>query len=161
MTEPVSITGARELNRRLANISDGQRLLLRLQTETVREAKRLVPRKTGNLGRSIAPGYLTSRDALVVARAGYALFVEQGTGVYGPTHRPITPKRAKVLAWRTGAVTLSGASRHAGGQELAGWAFAKSVKGRKATPFLLPGAQKAVSGAAVKGIVIDLWNAGA
>jgi hypothetical protein len=43
----------------------------------------------------------------------YADKVEGGTGIFGPSKRPITPKRAKVLAFTVGGKTV----------------FAKSVKG--------------------------------
>jgi hypothetical protein len=45
----------------------------------------------------------------------YALFMEQGTGIYGPNHTPIVPTTKKALAW------------YANGA----WHFAKSVKGSK------------------------------
>lgn len=157
------IRGMRQLHSRLENISDGKGILLKLQIDTVAEAKRLtVPiRKTGNLGRSIRPGFLSASKAFVNAEASYAAYVEKGTGIYGPKHRPIVPKTKKVLAWRTGSVTLSGRSRVKGGQETAGWAFARSVKGRKPTPFLEPGARKAVERGGLKDVVIKLWNEGA
>jgi hypothetical protein len=158
-----SIKGLRQLNARLDNISDTRAILGKLQIDTVAEAKRLtVPiRKTGNLGRSIRPGFLSGSKAFVNAEASYAAYVEKGTGIYGPKHKPIVPRTKKMLAWRVGAVTLSGRSRVKGGVEQAGWAFARSVRGRKATPFLEPGARKAVDSSNVKGIVINLWNEGA
>ncbi len=73
------IRGAKELSKRLHAIGDGRKLLGRLQIQTTYEAKKLVPRKTGNLGRSITPGFLSAREALVHARAGYAAYVEKGT----------------------------------------------------------------------------------
>jgi hypothetical protein len=158
-----SIRGMRQLNARLDNISDTQQILRKLQIDTVAEAKRLtVPiRKTGNLGRSIRPGFLSARKAFVNAEASYAAYVEKGTGIYGPRHKPIVPRTKKVLAWRTGAVILSGRSRVKGGVEQAGWAFARSVRGRKATPFLEPGARKAVEKGGLKDVVINLWTEGA
>jgi hypothetical protein len=157
------VKGMRQLHSRLENISDTKAVLLKLQLNTVEEAKRLtVPiRKTGNLGRSIRPGFLSGTKAFVNAEASYAAYVEKGTGIYGPKHKPIVPRTKKMLAWRTGAVTLSGRSRVKGGVEQAGWAFAKSVKGRKATPFLEPGARKAVERNGLKDVVIKLWNEGA
>lgn len=115
-------------------------------------------RKTGNLGRTTHPGPISDRQAEIDASADYAGFVERGTGLYGPRHRAIVPVNAKVLAWRTGAVTLAGRSRVSGGKELAGWAFARSVKGRKATPFLLPGAQKALADQGLKAALVKPWN---
>ncbi len=52
----------------------------------------------------------------------YALFVHEGTGIYGPKGVPITPKRAKFLRWR----------KKQGG----GYVYAKIVKGMRPNPFL-------------------------
>lgn len=156
----MSITGLDKLNRRLDAIANDRATLQRAQMLGVAEAKRLtIPiRKTGNLGRGIVPGALTDTSALVVATAGYSAYVEKGTGIYGPRHKKIVPRRAKVLAWRTGATRLSGRSRTSGGRELAGWAFARSVRGRRATPFLEPGVRKAITGSRLKADIIDRWN---
>ena len=50
----------------------------------------------------------------------YARYVHEGTGLYGPTNRPIRPRRARALSWR------------AGGQRV----FAREVRGAKPQPFL-------------------------
>lgn len=153
------IEGVDGLRARLAAIGDTARLLEGLQIATIAAAKTNTEpfRKTGNLGRSIRPGARNTREAFVHAGANYAAHVEKGTGIYGPRKAPIRPRRANVLAWRTGDTRLTGRSRVSGGRETAGWAFAKSVKGRPATPFLVPGATTAVRerGAA---IVVELWN---
>lgn len=158
-----TVRGGDKLMKRLHAMSDGEKLLARLQTEVTAEAKRnTVPfRKTGNLGRTIRPGYLSATQAFVHARASYAAYVEKGTGIYGPNRRPIVPKRARVLAWRTGAVTLGGGSRVKGGVEQAGWAFAKSVRGRPATPFMEPAAKAVAQRNGLKELAIELWNGAA
>lgn len=158
------VKGVPQLQARLKAIGDTKGLLTLLQVGTVQEAKRLVPRKTGNLGRSIVPGRVSATSAYVDANAKYAAFVEDGTGIYGPRKRKIVPVRASVLAWRTGgssSVRLSGRSRVIGGKEQAGWAFAQSVRGRPATPFLIPGAKNAVSRAKLGDIVVKKWNGAA
>lgn len=53
--------------------------------------------------------------------AHYALFVMKGTGIYGPTGTPITPKRASFLVFR--------------GRD-GGLVYARSVRGQRAQPFL-------------------------
>ncbi len=148
------------LLRRMTAIGQTQPILRALQISTVHEAQVLAPRKTGFLQRNIVPGPLTKDYAIVEARAPYSAFVEYGTGIYGPLHRKIVPKTASVLAWRVGAVRLTGRSRVSGGQETAGWAFARSVRGRPATPFMLPGAQNALGKAGVQ-VIIDEWNGAA
>jgi len=51
----------------------------------------------------------------------YAAYVHQGTGIYGPSHRPIRPVRARVLSWQ---------------QAGAGRVFAREVRGSRPQPFL-------------------------
>lgn len=153
------ITGGDALNKRLSAISDTRKLLQKLQTETAANAKRLVPRKTGNLGRSIVPGYLSARDALVVARAGYAAAVEKGT-------RPheIRPRNKQALRFpaRGVSTTLGGRVRSAAARQPGAYAFATLVHhpGTRAQPFMLPGAQKAVKDNGVD-VIVELWNGAA
>jgi hypothetical protein len=63
------------------------------------------------------------------SRLYYAMWVHNGTGIYGPRHMRITPKTANVLAWKS---KVYGAKRG----KYAGWVFAKSTKGMKPNPFL-------------------------
>jgi hypothetical protein len=145
------LDGLPQLNRRLKAIGMTEGLLKSIQLQAVREAKELVPRKTGYLARSIGPGSLTRSFAIVHANAGYAAFVELGT-------RPhvIRPKRKRVLSWpAAGSARLSGRTRNGGTR-----VFARRVNhpGTKAQPFLVPGARKALSGAGFKNIVTRQWN---
>ncbi len=158
----MTLEGGKQLRARLKAIGDTRAVLKGLQIGSVEEAKRLaVPfKKTGNLQRSIQPGSLTDSSAIVQARAPYAAYIERGTGLYGPSKKKIVPRNAKTLAWRTGATRLSGRSRTQGGQPAAGWAFAKSVRGRRPTPYLLPGAKKAAKERGAD-VVVELWNGAA
>lgn len=94
------------------------------------EARRLCPVDQGTLRRSIT-FRVDSNGTSAVGRVGsnleYALAVEVGTGIYGPVGRPITPKRSPVLVFpgKNGTV------------------FARSVRGRPATPYLRPALQAA------------------
>jgi hypothetical protein len=160
-----AIEGLTALQKRFAAISDSRMMLGQIALLAIKEAKDIAPRKTGNLGRTIRLGTVTDTNAQIMAGGvrgvGYARYVEEGTGLYGPRKRRIVPVKAKVLAWRTGGPSvqrLSGKSRTRGGKQLAGWAFAKSVKGRPATPYLLPGAKKAMSKAGLADRVISAWN---
>lgn len=54
----------------------------------------------------------------------YAMWVHDGTGIYGPKRMPITPKRGKVLAFKS---VKYGKSKTI---------FAKSVKGMRRNQFL-------------------------
>lgn len=153
------ITGMGDLNKRLSAISNGRTLLQKMQLEAVANAKRLVPRKTGNLGRSIHPGSVSARDAFVWAGAGYAAYVELGTRAHD-----IVPRNAQALRFpaRGTSTTLGGRVRSSAARTPGAYAFAKRVRhpGTKAQPFLVPGAKKAVDDNGVD-IIIELWNGAA
>ncbi len=156
------IRGGKALSKRLHNIDDGRALLRKLQIDTTAEAKRLVPRKTGNLGRSIRPGFLSARDALVVAEANYAAYVELGT-------RPhiIRPRNKKSLRFPASgtSTTLGGRARtgEVRAKGNAAFVFTGEVHhpGTRPHPFLVPAAKKAASSSGLKDVVIKLWNDGA
>lgn len=149
----MSLDGLPQLNRRLKAISQGTSILRSIQLQAVREAKELVPRKTGYLGRSIGPGSLTNSFAIVHANAGYAAFVELGTKPH-----VIRPSRKRMLSWPKNASgrRLSGRARSNAGPRV----FARKVNhpGTKAQPFLVPGARKALAGAGFKNIITRQWN---
>lgn len=87
-------------------------------------AQQLAPVDTGRLRQSGDTEMRPGRGSLV-ARVGFyvrhAWWVHEGTGIYGPRRRPITPRRARVLAWR---------------DRRGGWRYARSVKGMRPHPFL-------------------------
>lgn len=88
------------------------------------QAVRNAPEHTSNLINSITTdirgsGYRT--EAEIKATAKYALFVHEGTGIFGERGAPIVPVRAKALRFTT-----------ADGQVI----FRRSVKGMKGRPFL-------------------------
>lgn len=147
------LQGKRQLAARLDAVGDTRVLLRRIQIEGVREAKLLVPRRTGNLGRTIRLGDVNDSHCEIVAggqnRVGYAGAVELGS-----RPRVITPKRAKALAW--------GGKRTLGGRLRAGQKpqfFARSVKhpGNKAKPFLVPGLKKAAE-RNMGPVIVEVWN---
>ena len=142
------VEGTDQLLARLEAMGRTHGVLREAQIRTVREAKLLVPRKTGHLGRSIVPGRVSRDSATVEARTPYAAAVEFGT-------RPhiIRPRKAKVLAWG-GTRRLSGALRKGS----APTHFARSVRhpGTRAQPYLVPGARKAISD--IKDAIVTLWN---
>ena len=55
----------------------------------------------------------------ITTRVNYAAFVHEGTGLYGPMHRRITPSQASVLAFVSGGKQV----------------FAKSVSGQRPNPY--------------------------
>ncbi len=152
-----SLEGLPALNRRLNAIKDGRGLLREVQLSAVHEAKALVPRKTGNLGRTISKGQLTDVFAIVQATAPYAAFVELGTKAH-----VIRPRSKRILAWPANAAgaRLSGRARTStrrGGN--GGMRFARVVHhpGTKAQPYLVPAAKTALRKIGVRRI-IESWN---
>ena len=152
-----SIQGLGALNRRMAALQGplGVKVTRQLGLSTVREAKLLVHRKTGNLGRSIRIQSVTEHSAVVVAGARYASYVEFGTRAH-----EITPRARQALRFAASPAgrRLSGAPRKG-----AAVVFAKRVHhpGTKPYPFLVPGAKRAIAGSGLKDVVIDVWNSAA
>lgn len=98
-----------------------KRLTLRVQAG----AKRRAPVRKGRLRSSISAtvySYPTGPVGRVSTHVNYAWFIMKGTGVYGPKHAPIYPKRAKFLKFKP-----KGRSKYV---------YVRSVKGIKPNPFL-------------------------
>lgn len=135
----VQIKGLKELRNRLEAIDDLGPLMRDLALSAVAEQKRLSPVKTGNLRRSINVGRITDRTAETIARAEYASYVEYGTKAH-----EIRPRNRRVLRFKVG-------NRYV---------YARKVRhpGTRAQPFMIPGAQKAVSGVALQERIVKLWN---
>ena len=149
------IVGLSALEKRMVAVSHPRGVMQMLGLVTVREAKLLVHRKTGNLGRSIRVQSVTDTSATIIAGARYAGFVEFGTRAH-----EITPRARKALRW-----AASPAGRRLSGAPRVGAAvvFAKRVHhpGTKPYPFLVPGARRAVAGSGLRDVVIDAWNGAA
>lgn len=126
---PTSIKLKVKLNRSVARASalDAARKdLPRRAAKVQREARRLAPKRTGDLRRSIDV-LLYETSAGPVARIGsdskVARWQHEGTGIYGPTGRPIRPVRARVLRFKP-----KGARK---------FVYAAQVRGVKPTRFLV------------------------
>jgi hypothetical protein len=152
------LSGDEALRKRLRAIKDTRQLLGQVALLGVSEAKHIARRdltKTANLERSIRLGTVTEKSAQVIAggtsNVGYARYVEEGTGLYGPKKRRIVPRRARVLSWVGGGSRLTG--KGAGSRRI----FAMSVSGRKPTPYLVPGVRIAVKKAGVD-VIVEVWN---
>jgi phage gpG-like protein len=88
-------------------------------------ARQLCPVDTGRLRASITVEMTRNRSRLacrVGTNVKYARFVHDGTGIYGPHSRPITPTHGQVLVF---------IPRGSNAQ-----VFASSVRGAPAVPFL-------------------------
>lgn len=153
------INGIKALRARLKAVGDNRGVLRLLAQQGVAEAKRLVPHQTGHLARTIRVGTVTETSALVLAggplNVGYARYVEEGTGLYGPHRRKIVPRRAKVLRWKGGGSRVTG--RGKGSR----WIVARSVKGRRATPYLVPGVRKGLAKGGFKKNIVKAWDSAA
>jgi hypothetical protein len=148
------VVGVPQLQARLHAVggTGSSALMRQFGLRTVREAKLLVHRKTGNLGRSIRLASATPTQAVVIAGAHYAAYVELGT-------RPhtITPKVARVLAWG-GARRLSGALRT--GAKPTNFAMVVHHPGTKPYPYLIPGAKIAVQSGGAQ-VIVQAWDGAA
>lgn len=85
----------------------------------------LAPHRTGTLQRSVLT-QVNYPEGKVQVQEKYGAFIEEGTGIYGRSGTPITPKRAKALRWNG----------------VGGVMFAKSVNGMRARPVFKPGVEK-------------------
>jgi hypothetical protein len=157
MATTFTITGQRQLQARLDAIGKAPREMLReVGLTAVADAKKIVPRRTGNLGRTIRIGSLTDTHVEVMAggqlNVGYAAVVE-----YGSRPHVILPKRRKALAWG-GARTLGGRLRSGGTPTN----FARRVNhpGTRPKPFLIPAFSHALDIVGLSMIVKE-WNGAA
>jgi hypothetical protein len=148
------IEGLTALQKRFAAISDTRMMLGQIAILAVKEAKERVPRKTGNLGRSIRLGTITATNAQIIAGGvggvGYARDVEFGTRAH-----VIVPKTKKALAWG-GDRRLSGSLRT--GAQATNFARRVNHPGSRAKPYLVPGAKAAVEEAGLAKILVEVWN---
>lgn len=154
---PSTIDGVDSLIARLNAIGDprlGQDILRQIGDRTVLNAKTAVPRKTGNLGRSIQIIEATDEEVTVAAQASYARAVEEGTQPH-----TITPRAKKALRWAATASKRRLSGRPAKRARVR-WAFAKWVRhpGTGPRPYLIPGARKALDDTDIGEAVVEVWN---
>lgn len=142
-----------ELQRRFAAMADHRQMLGQIAILAVSYAKNNVPRKTGNLGRTIRVGSITDDSAQLLAGGqggvGYAQAVE-----FGSRPHTIVPTRRKVLAWG-GNRRLSGSLRS--GARATSFATKVDHPGTKPQPFLKPAVEKAVEDTGVN-LIVKAWN---
>jgi phage gpG-like protein len=80
------------------------------------DGRKILRGSSGKLERSFVRLYAGPDAATIGSKVSYAVFAQTGTGVYGPKHQRITPKRGKALRFKSGGR----------------WMFAKSVEGSPA-----------------------------
>lgn len=98
-------------------------------------ARRGTPVDTGRLRASLTVQFLPGPVARIGSAEKHAIMVHEGTGIYGPTGRPITPKNGTFLRWPATNNSGAGRRRYKGGRTEA-YVYARSVKGMKGRPFL-------------------------
>jgi hypothetical protein len=95
-----------------------------------------IGKNTGGMVQSLHLSKLGKSGFTVAFGKHYATFFHGGTGIYGPTGRPIRPKVAKVLAFSVrGAKGFKGSKKGKGTKQ---FAF-RSVKGSPPRPLLPEG----------------------
>lgn len=104
-------------------------------------ARRRVPVDRGTLRASLAVSF-NRKGTTVFARIGsnlpYAIFVHEGTGIYGPKGTPIRPRNRSVMVFTPRKFSPTGK------RIKSGKVFTTKVAGMKGTPYLrdaLPAAQ--------------------
>lgn len=122
--------------------------LLRRGRNVVNRARVLCPVDEGTLRASIEAVPSRGPDGLPMVRVGsrlpYAIYVHEGTGIYGPRGTPIRPVRASILRWPAKNNSGVGRRRYKGGST-AKWIYARQSSGSPPRPFLrdaLPEAQR-------------------
>jgi len=101
--------------------------------ELLRTVRKETPVDNGPLRRSWTPKISGNRLTLTNSR-NYAVFVEKGTGIYGPRGHRIFPKSASVLHWQGKGTThtISNGSTSYTVSSSGQGIFARSVQGRPA-----------------------------
>lgn len=102
-------------------------------TSTRNYAAALAPVDNGPLRASLRTKYEYSARYVkgwVYSDLDYALYVHEGTGVYGPKGQPIKPKRGKYLVFQARNARTTAAGR-------GNLVFARQVKGQRPQRFLL------------------------
>ena len=121
---PVSVTFNGNALRSIAVQASADDLRVRAN-RVLSAARRGAPVDRGTLRASLAVEFTRVGD-VPVARIGsnlkYAMFVHEGTGLYGPAHTPIVPRNGRYLVF-----TPRGSKTKV---------FAKSVRGMPGRPFL-------------------------
>lgn len=94
-------------------------------------AQRIVPRRTGKLANSIQDRSDRQGSVpigVVEAVSPYAIFVHNGTGIYGPRGREIVASKGRVFRFEAGGRTV----------------YTRRIRGSRAQPFLVDALREVV-----------------
>lgn len=122
--------------------------LVRRGNRVLSLARRNAPVDTGTLRASLAMAvYRTSSGPVVRVGSNvrYAVWVHEGTGIYGPRRRRIYPRRGRFLRWPNinNRYPLTGGPRRYQGGRTRSFVYARSVAGVRGRPFLVDALQAA------------------
>jgi hypothetical protein len=157
-----TIVGLSALNWRMAAVQQPKGLMKLAAEHVVGQLRRNIPRKSSGTSRTIHVAEVRETSALVVGNK-VALFLDMGTGLFGPKHQRITPSAAKALRWMggpAGSLRLSGRARKGKAGTGAHWIYARSIKGMKARPYISRSVQEAARkvGVELSAEIIKDWN---
>jgi hypothetical protein len=130
--------------------------------QMIRNMAAVGARKTGNTGWSIQPRNITETSAELWG-SPVLVYIDEGTGLYGPLHHRITPQAAKALRWfggPAGSLRLSGRPRKGKAGAGAGPIFATSTAGMKSRPYIQKSVREAGNAMDTElgAVVVDTWN---
>jgi hypothetical protein len=164
------IVGEQQLMNRLhaVGVQGSTGIMKRVAAYTRGQLVRNMPRKTGLTAGSLRPTVLSPTKAEIHG-SPVAVWIDIGTGLYGPQHHVITPRAAKALAFhvgtfgRGGSLRLSGSPRSGKAGLGASLVIVRSVKGMKPRPYINRSVTEAAQkvGAEVNSEIITAWNSGA
>lgn len=97
-----------------------EKLVEMVAFECTGNLKRLAPKDHGLLANSFQNNQQDRLSWIIQNGRNYAMPVNDGTGIYGPTGRPIHPTTAKCLAFMVGGRTI----------------FTKSIKGQQGSHYI-------------------------
>lgn len=149
------IVGEQQLMNRLraVGVSGTEAIMRRAGAYTRGQMVRNMPRKTGLTAGSLQVRVLGPKRAIITG-SPVAVWLDTGTGLYGPKHHRITPLAAKALAFTVGGRRLSGR----GGGTLI---VVRSTAGMRARPYInrsvIEASQKV--GTEIGAEIITHWNA--
>lgn len=153
------LQGADALMRRFEALRTGKaerKVLGQFGLLAVQRASERVPRRTGNLARTIRVAEVDEARQSVRVTAGGTRLVGYAADVeFGTRPHVIVPRTRKALAWG-GARRLSGSLRR--GSKATNFARRVNHPGTRARPYLRPGAEQALREVGLADVVISVWN---
>ena len=162
MAKVVGLTG---VEKRLHAIGSESGVIKRVAAFTIGQMRRNIPRKTSMTSRSLQSRIISETRAEIIG-SPVAVYLDTGTGLYGPLHHRITPKAARALAFHVGSAAslrLSGKPRVGAAGLGAQLVVVRSIAGMKARPYIARSVQEASQkvGTEINAELVTRWNGAA